>query len=182
VRIDRFLLAVYAMVLLAACATATPPGSTWPEGEYWTGTRSEYNVAIYECISFFLDGVELTEGQFGVLEFSVPEQHFVPGPEGAVALYDSCAADLPPIYWPTTEEDFRRVYSKWIDLYHCMVDAGYEMSEGIPSFESFWDRITNADAEGGVLAGNSPSDLVLGGNDARRLAFFECHPDPEEFW
>jgi hypothetical protein len=172
VKVVRPLLLVGVM-MVAACGTSQPPASTWPEGEYWTGTRSEYAVAMYECLKDRGFDVDLVEGSFGVLETPT---------NAGLAEYESCMQTVPPVYWPTTEDDFREVYSKWVDLYDCMVDAGYEMSEGIPSFESFWDRITNADAEGGVLAGNSPSDLVLGGNDARRFAFFECHPDPEEFW
>jgi hypothetical protein len=172
---------------IGACATTEPPVSTWPEGEYWTGTKSEYAEAMFTCMSEVLDGVELVEGAYGVLELTIPERYSVPesGSEFSrgYQVYVACMDTVPPIYWPTTDEDHRLQYARWIEMYECTVEAGFEMLEGIPSFESWLERIHMDPGEDErYLTSNTVSRLVVGDHLDHNRAFFACPLDPESFW
>jgi hypothetical protein len=174
-RVAQLLFAL-GLLALGACTAAEPPPSTWPEGEYWTGTKSEYAAAMVDCLLETYEGVELVPGALGDLEVKMPDREYLQGE--VIAAYEACMGTVPPVYWQTTEADFRVTYEKWIDLYDCMVEAGFEMSEPVPSFEVWWVSVT----EGLGLASNTPAPLVLGGRDEVRRAHFQCHLDPEEWW
>lgn len=130
---------VAGLLLLTACGGQTDPSPSVPpdSGVVFSGTRTEYQRTIFECVQdagwdVRLEGSTDGTGLSMIVDGLDTQEQII----AFNTKLDECKAQLPPIPEPQTEDEIREFYDNRVAQHGCLVQAGFAPTEP-PSFQTF---------------------------------------------
>lgn len=158
------------VALLSGCSSTTPQGDDGGELEEPIMTRTEQQIAMFECVKeagFEVTLIEETNGTGFGMESSATEDPALVWEQVA-----ECRDHMPPQPEPTTDEDLAQMYANQVADQACLLQAGYPVSDP-PSLESFKEAFHS-----GTLSWEPYSELV----PFPPSALEACPRDPDRWW
>ena len=164
--------AVPALILVGASACSSGPSNDGEEGRpLFAGTRTEHQVAVFECVRDKGVDVELKKSDDG--DGYQMAQHSSESPGDVADLIRDCTAEVgfpPPL--PSADEDFKEQFEGRVADYECLVAAGFDIPEP-PSFAAYLEEARG----GGDLWG--PWELL---QPIPAAALETCPRDADSWW